>query len=75
MVTAIRPRRHRERQKEVNRFEDQQRTCVDCGGSFTWTAGEQEFFHEKGFSDPPKHCKDCRQVKRDRRGDQRGGNR
>jgi hypothetical protein len=59
----------------MNRFEDRQRTCVDCGGSLTWTAVEQEFFHEEGFSDPPKRCKDCRQMKRDRRVDQKGGNR
>jgi Probable zinc-ribbon domain len=38
-------------------------------------AGEQEFFHEKRFCDPPKRCKDCRQMKKDGRVDQKGGNR
>ena len=50
-------------------YEDQTRTCADCGREFTWSAGEQEFFHEKGFTDPPKRCKDCRQARKDQRGD------
>jgi hypothetical protein len=55
----------------MSNFEDQTRTCVDCDQEFTWTAGEQEFFHEKGFNEPPKRCKECRQAKkadRERRG-------
>ncbi|HYG79812.1 MAG TPA: zinc-ribbon domain-containing protein [Pyrinomonadaceae bacterium] len=56
----------------MNKYEDQTRTCADCGGEFTWTAGEQEFFHEKGFADPPKRCKACRQARKADR-EQRGG--
>jgi hypothetical protein len=37
----------------MSKFEDQTRTCVECEQEFTWTGGEQEFFHEKGFTDPP----------------------
>ena len=48
----------------MSNFEDQTRTCVDCEQEFTWTAGEQEFFHEKGFTDPPKRCKECRQARK-----------
>jgi hypothetical protein len=62
----------------MSKFEDQTRTCVDCDQEFTWTAGEQEFFHEKGFSAPPKRCQDCRRANKERRGDQgqsRGGQR
>ena len=56
----------------MNKYEDQTRTCSDCGDEFVWTVGEQEFFHEKGFADPPKRCKTCRQAcKADR--EQRGG--
>ena len=57
--------------------QDQTLTCADCGRDFTFTASEQEFFREKGFT-PPKRCKECRQAAKDRRagqGDQRGGNR
>jgi hypothetical protein len=56
----------------VNKYEDQTRTCADCGDEFTWTAGEQEFFHEKGFTDPPKRCKTFRQARTADR-EQRGG--
>lgn len=55
--------------------EDQTLTCVDCGDTFTWTAGEQDFFQEKGFTNPPKRCKDCRQAKKNSRGDPRSDNR
>ena len=48
----------------MSKFEDQTRTCVDCEQEFTWTAGEQEFFHEKGFTDPPTRCKECRQARK-----------
>jgi hypothetical protein len=56
--------------------QDQTLTCADCGESFTWTAGEQEFFREKGFTNPPKRCKECRQAKKEQRGggQRKGGN-
>ena len=44
-------------------FQDRVLTCVDCGQEFTWNTGEQEFFRDKGFADPPKRCRPCRQVK------------
>lgn len=48
--------------------QDQTITCKDCGQSFTFTAGEQEFFATKGFSSPTR-CKDCREKsKQARRG-------
>ena len=56
-----------ERRSEVSEFQDKQLTCADCGGTFLWTTRDQEFFREKGFTDPPKRCKACRQMKRQRR--------
>ena len=47
-------------------FEDRELKCIDCGKEFTWSAGEQAFFQEKGFTDPPKRCVDCRQAKKAR---------
>ena len=35
-------------------FQDRQITCVDCGEYFTWTVGEQVFFHDKGLKNEPK---------------------
>ena len=44
--------------------------CVECGGEFIFTAGEQEFFQARGFGNEPKRCRSCRAV---RRTEQRGG--
>ena len=49
---------------------DKNLTCVECGAGFTFTAGEQEFFNARGFSNEPKRCRACRSV---RRSEQRGG--
>ena len=55
--------------------QDQTLTCIDCGEEFTWSAGEQEFFREKGFTNPPKRCRQCRQDKKEQRsgGEGKGG--
>src|SRR2546428_13431358 len=47
-------------------FHDRSITCVDCGEEFTWTVGEQVFFHDKGLKNEPKRCKPCKQAKNDR---------
>ena len=52
-------------------MEDKTLVCVDCGNEFIFTASEQEFFAEKGFTNEPKRCADCRAKKkqmRNRRG-------
>ncbi|MBS6445050.1 MAG: zinc-ribbon domain containing protein [Ruminococcus sp.] len=41
-------------------YEDKILVCKDCGSEFTFTAGEQEFFAEKGFTNEPQRCKACR---------------
>lgn len=41
-------------------FADRVLKCVDCGVEFVFSAGEQEFFHEKQFRNDPKRCKKCR---------------
>lgn len=41
-------------------FADRDVLCVDCGAKFVFSAGEQQFFQEKGFSHVPKHCKLCK---------------
>ena len=33
--------------------------CVECGGEFIFTAGEQEFFNSRVFSNEPKRCRSC----------------
>lgn len=34
--------------------------CKECGQEFVFTAGEQEFYAEKGFQNEPSRCKQCR---------------
>ena len=41
-------------------FQDKILKCVDCGSEFTFTAGEQLFFHDKQFKNEPKRCKACK---------------
>lgn len=48
-------------------YEDKVITCADCGQDFTFTASEQAFYAEKGFSDAPKRCKSCRQARKAQR--------
>jgi len=50
-------------------FDDKTIQCVDCRTSFTFTAGEQEFFQTKGFTNEPKRCPDCRRANKAKRGD------
>jgi len=47
-------------------YQDRAIACVDCGEHFTWTIGEQVFFHDKGLKNEPKRCKPCKQAKNDR---------
>jgi len=45
-------------------FEDKSLKCKECGKEFIWTVGEQEFFNQKGFTNKPTRCKDCRKLNR-----------
>ncbi|MBI4233184.1 MAG: zinc-ribbon domain containing protein, partial [Chloroflexi bacterium] len=47
-------------------FADRTLTCVECGSTFTFTAGEQEFFASKGYTNDPKRCPTCREGRRAR---------
>jgi len=53
-------------------FQDRDLNCADCRQDFVFTAGEQKFFKEKGFTEIPKRCKPCRDAKKARR-EQEGG--
>jgi len=45
-------------------YQDQTLKCVDCGADFVFTAGEQEFYAQKGFDNTPKRCQACRAAKK-----------
>ena len=48
-------------------YQDRDLNCADCQKTFTFTAGEQEFFARKGFRETPKRCKPCRDSRKVRR--------
>ncbi|MGE5557446.1 MAG: zinc-ribbon domain containing protein [Bacillota bacterium] len=45
-------------------LQDKVLKCKECEGEFVFTAGEQEFYAEKGFVNEPSRCKDCRQKRK-----------
>lgn len=44
-------------------YTDKTIVCKDCGQEFTFTAGEQEFYAERGYNEPQR-CKSCRMAKK-----------
>ncbi len=45
-------------------YQDEKLICEDCGAEFVFSAGEQEFYAEKGLVNKPKRCPDCRKKRR-----------
>ena len=43
--------------------EDKKIVCKDCGKTFIFTPGEQEFYKSKNFLEP-KRCKKCSKKRR-----------
>jgi CxxC-x17-CxxC domain-containing protein len=50
-------------------MQDKTLKCRDCGKDFTFTASEQEFFAQKGFTNEPGRCPDCRAANKAARGE------
>jgi CxxC-x17-CxxC domain-containing protein len=50
-------------------MQDKSLTCLDCGQEFTFTASEQEFYAQKGFTNNPSRCGECRRARKARQGD------
>ncbi len=50
---------------------DKTLTCRDCGTDFVFTAAEQDFYAEKGFTNEPGRCPDCRAARKQQ--NNRGG--
>jgi CxxC-x17-CxxC domain-containing protein len=48
-------------------YTDKQIECRECGAAFAFTASEQEFYASKGYTNDPKRCPSCRQVKKAQR--------
>lgn len=54
-------------------YQDRNLACADCGNSFVFTSGEQEFHASKGFSSDPRRCPDCRAARKANGGGNSGG--
>jgi CxxC-x17-CxxC domain-containing protein len=54
-------------------YVDKTLTCRDCGAPFVFTEGEQAFFAQKGFTNEPSRCPECRAANRSRRNAGGGG--
>lgn len=53
---------------------DKTLVCKDCGKQFAFTEGEQAFYKEKGFTNEPTRCPECRKANKDKRNNRRSFN-
>ena len=44
-------------------FQDRNITCVECSQDFAFSADDQQYHSERGYSDP-KRCPSCRAARR-----------
>lgn len=54
-------------------YQDKSIVCSDCGATFTFTAGEQESFAQRGYTNEPKRCPTCRASRKQQQGSTGGG--
>lgn len=48
----------------MTELKDKTIKCLDCGQEFIFSARDQAFYAEKGFTNEPKRCKECRQKRK-----------
>ena len=53
-------------------YTDRTLTCADCGTNFTFSADDQAYHAERGFTNEPKRCPDCRATRRSQQGQSSG---
>ena len=52
-------------------YNDKNLTCADCGQEFVFTSSEQDFYAQRGFTEP-RRCPSCRASRKAARGDSGG---
>jgi CxxC-x17-CxxC domain-containing protein len=57
------PEGHKQK-RGIKMYEDKTLVCKECGKEFVFTAGEQEFYAERGFQNEPQRCKACRDARK-----------
>jgi CxxC-x17-CxxC domain-containing protein len=53
-------------------YSDKNLTCADCGQEFVFTASEQDFYAQRGFTEP-RRCPSCRASRKAARGSSGAG--
>jgi CxxC-x17-CxxC domain-containing protein len=53
-------------------YSDKTLTCADCGQEFVFTASEQDFYAQRGFTEP-RRCASCRASRKAARNAESGG--
>ena len=53
-------------------YNDKNLTCADCGQEFVFTASEQDFYSQRGFTEP-RRCPSCRASRKAARNSESGG--
>ena len=53
-------------------YSDKNLTCADCGQEFVFTASEQDFYAQRGFTEP-RRCPSCRASRKAARNADSGG--
>ena len=53
-------------------YNDKNLTCADCGQEFVFTASEQDFYAQRGFTEP-RRCPSCRASRKAARNSGGGG--
>jgi len=53
-------------------YNDKNLTCADCGQEFVFTASEQDFYGQRGFTEP-RRCPSCRASRKAARNNDGGG--
>ena len=53
-------------------YNDKNLTCADCGQEFVFTASEQDFYSQRGFTEP-RRCPSCRASRKAARNSDGGG--
>ncbi len=48
----------------MDTFNDKSLNCADCGQEFIFSRNEQAFYAERGFTNEPKRCKNCRDKRK-----------
>jgi len=48
-------------------YQEEKLICEGCGCEFAFSVGEQEFFAQRGLTNKPKRCPECRKARKQER--------